>query len=433
MTKLPLLLLALLVVGCKDKAPAKGDGKEHVGMSRGRDMVWPPGLIAAVDGSGPKVMLETVAGVVRIGADGTPQIATVKLTAGKPPALETTIHGNDPMPTSNTSLATLAKDLGLPEIAKRRPSAFGAAGDVGSGSAGSDSAMAVNPTDVQFAQLGHPEPATSVPVQTPRLSSAFAIAHPFDVSAGIVVVAEAKAPATALVDVLAITGGFIAVKRGTELGALPFAFDRQQPPFAAPNRSWLELRLGKPSLIAVVPGLPMPSDMNKITDVIKTSGMKAVDILVAADSTVGDLVAAIELARTSGIDAIGLGRVPVPNTPATMTRDYEGPRVVAWDFFMQNMDKTDVTPFRKAFDSTVEPIHTCYGKAAANAPKSAIGLGGVGRVELVVETTGKVSDLQTTGIASPLATCTADALKAATFPPIATPVKITAQLAFVPG
>lgn len=435
-TKLPLLLLALLVVGCKDKAPAKQAPK---GIQSAESAQSASAFnVPTVDSQGPTLGVIGTANVVMLDPAGALRIGSIDSKDGKPPFIVVTrsdsAYNGSAVSTPNTSIATLAKDLGLPEIAKRRPSAFGAAGDVGSGSgAGSDSAMAANPTDVQFAQLGHPEPATSAPIQAPRLSKAFAIAHPFDVSAGIVVLADAKAPATALVDVLAITGGFIAVKRGAELGALPFAFDRQQPPLVAPNKPWLELRMGTPTLISIVPGLPMQSDMNKLPDVIKTSGMKAIDILVSADSKVSDLVAAMELARGAGIDAIGLGRIGKPNTPDTVTRDYVGPRVLAWDFFMQNMDKTDPTPFRKAFDATVEPIYACYVKAAPSAKKSEIGVGGVGRVELLVETTGKVSDLQTTGVAAPLATCTADALKAATFPPIATPVKITAQLAFVPG
>jgi hypothetical protein len=392
------LFAALFAVGCKDKAhpPATKETPTTTATPAAPSL----DALATVQGTGPKVLLDTVAAVVEIKADGS--VSSKGATVALP---------------------SIAKTLGLPEIAKRRPSAFAADGATGSGSDTS-----ANPTDVQFAQLGHPEPATSVPVQTPRVTTAFAIAHPFDVSAGVVVFADAKAPATALVDVLAATGGFIAVKRGAELGALPFAFDRQEPPFVAPNRPWLELRLGKPMLLAVVPGLPMQSDMNKLDEVIKGSGMKALDILVAADSTVADVVAAAELARGAGIDAIGLGRIGAPNTPETMTRDYAGPRVLAWDFFMQNQDKTDPTPFHTAFDATLAPVHACYEKALGTAKD----LGGTGRIELVVETTGKVADLQATGVPKPLAACASTALGKAAFPPIATPVKITAQLAFVP-
>jgi hypothetical protein len=423
-TKLLLLGCALFAVGCKSKAGEEKPPRTAPVVTEKPALPYPD--MPAVEGVGPKLMLETIGGAVMIDAKGAIQIGTVDTNPGKPTIIvsksDVTVDGKS-VTTPSSTLQSLAKNLGLPEITKRRPSAFGAEGAAGSGSDAS-----ANPTDVQFAQLGHPEPATSVPVGAPRLSSAFAIAHPFDVSAGIVVFADAKAPATSLVDVLAITGGFIAVKRGTEVGALPFAFDRQEPPFAAPNRPWLELRLGKPSVIALVPGLPMPSDMNKVTEIIKTSGMKALDILVAADSTVADLVAAIELARTSGIDAIGLGRIGAPNTPETMTRDYAGPRVIAWDFFMQNMDKTDPTPFHTALDATLQPVHDCYGKELVKSKD----LGGVGRIELVVETTGKVADLQATGVPKPLAACAGAALAKAAFPPVATPVKITAQLAFVP-
>jgi hypothetical protein len=429
-TKLSLLVCALFAVGCKGKAGEEKPARTAPVVTEKPALAYPD--MAAVEGPGPKLMLETVSGAVMIDSKGAIQIGSVETNPGKPTIIVTksdiTIDGKTTSTPSST-LPSLAKDLGLPEVTKRRPSAFGAEGAAGSGSgSGSGSDATANPTDVQFSQLGHPEPATSVPVQAPRLSSAFAIAHPFDVSAGVVVFADAKAPATSLVDVLAITGGFIAVKRGTELGALPFAFDRQEPPFAAPNRPWLELRLGKPSVLAVVPGLPMPSDMNKLPEVIKASGMKALDILVAADSTVADVVAAAELERSAGIDAIGLGRIGAPNTPETMTRDYAGPRVLAWDFFMQNMDKTDPTPFHAALDATLQPVHACYEKEVAKAKD----LGGVGRVELVVETTGKVADLQATGIPKPLAACAGAALAKAVFPPVATPVKITAQLAFVP-
>jgi hypothetical protein len=396
-TRSSLLVIALVAVGCKDKAHPPATKETPTTPTPATPSV---DTLATVQGTGPKILLDTVTAVVEIEADGS--ISSKGTTVALP---------------------SLTKTIGLPEIAKRRPSAFAAEG--ASGSSGDASA---NPTDVQFAQLGHPEAATSVPVQAPRVTTAFAIAHPFDVSAGVVVFADAKAQATALVDVLAATGGFIAVKRGTELGALPFAFDRQEPPFVAPNRPWLELRLGKPMVLAVVPGLPMQSDMNKLDEVIKSSGMKALDILVAADSTVADLVAAAELARGAGIDAIGLGRIGAPNTPETMTRDHAGPRVVAWDFYMQNQDKTDPAPFHTAFDATIAPVHACYEKELAKAKD----LAGAGRIEMVVETTGKVADLQATGVAKPLAACASTALGKAAFPPLATPVKITAQLAFVP-
>jgi hypothetical protein len=94
---------------------------------------------------------------------------------------------------------------------------------------------------------------------------------------------------------------------------------------------------------------------------------------------------------------------------------------------MQNQDKTDATPFRAAFDLTLEAIHTCYGTELAKAKD----LGGAARIEMIVETTGKVADLQATGVPKPLAACAAGALSKATFPPVATPVKVTAQLAFM--
>lgn len=407
MTKLSLLVcVAIGLAGCKGKAGDDKPARTAPGVTDKAEVVYP--AVPVVEGAGPKLLLDTIGGAVMIDAKGSIQIGSVGSNAGKP---------------RDSAAPTLAKDLGLPEITKRRPSAFGAEGAAGSGSDG-----AANPADLQFAQLGHPEPATSAPIQTPRLTKAFAIAHPFDVSAGIVVFADANAAATVLVDVLTVTGGFIAVKRGTELGALPFAFDRQEPPFAAPNKTWLELRLGAPSLISVVPGVPMQSDMNKLAEVIKTSGMKAIDILVSADSKVSDVVAAIELVRGAGIDAIGLGRIGKPNTPEMVTRDYAGPRVLAWDFYMQNMDKTDPTPFRTAFDATIEPVYACYQKELAKAKD----VGGAARIEMLVQTTGKVADLQATGVPKPLAACVGAALEKATFPPVATPVKITAQLAFVP-
>jgi hypothetical protein len=427
-TKLPLLAcVAIGLVGCKGKAGDDKPARTAPVVTEKPALPYPD--MPTVEGAGPKLMLETISGAVMIDAKGSIQIGSLQSTPGKPTIIvtksEVTIDGKT-IGTPTSAVPTLAKDLGLPDITKRRPSAFGAEGAAGSGSDAS-----ANPTDLQFAQLGHPEPATSVPVQTPRVTSAFAIAHPFDVSAGIVVFADAKAPATSLVDVLSVTGGFIAVKRGTEVGALPFAFDRQEPPFAAPNKSWLELRLGKPSILAVVPGTPMPSDMNNLPETIKASGMKALDILVAADSTVADLVAAIELARGAGIEAIGLGRSPAQNE--MLTREYAGPRVIAWDFFMQNMDKTDPTPFRTAFDATLQPVHDCYAKQlATTANAKTQPTTSTGRIELVVETTGKVADLQATGVPKPLAACAGAALEKATFPPVATPVKITAQLAFVP-
>jgi len=426
-----LLVVALLAVGCKGKEPAKQAPVPEAKVQAGINAT--AFNVPAVDGTGPKLAIVGTAPTVQIDAAGSLHIGSIESNDGKPEARgsgqplivvtksASAYEGKPP----NTSLATLAKELGLPEIAKRRPSTFAAEGAAGSAT-GSDAPA--NPADVQFSQLGHPEPATSVPVQAPRVTNAFAIAHPYDVSAGVVVFADANAPATSLADVLGITGGFIAVKRGAELGALPFAFDRQEPPFAAPNRSWLEIRLGKPSILAMVPGKPMPSDMNNLAEVIKASGLKALDILVAADTKVSDLVASIEMARGAGVESIALGRVPAPNTPETMTREYTGPRLLAWDFFMQNQDKTDVTPFRTAFDAVLQPVHDCYTKELAKTKDA----GGTAKLELLVETTGKVADLQATGVPKPLAACAGAAFEKAAFPPIATAVKITAQLAFVP-
>lgn len=401
MLKHSILAVALVVCACKDKAPAKQAAKA---TDNAAPTVAPLPVDKLVDNpvAGPRVSTHTLRGIVVIAADGSLQIRSAKGDAA-------------------TKLESLAKDLDLPEVAKRKPAAFAV-------EAGSGSAEDINPIDAQTAALGHPEPASGVPVPPVRATTAFAIAHPHDVDAGIVVLADATAPATALVDVLAATGGFIAVKRGPELGALPFAFDRQEPPFAPPTRPWLELQLGKPSNIQLVPGPRMPSDMNDLGEIIKTAKVSALDILVAPDSKVADLVGAIELARKSGIAAIGLGRVVPPTAPDASSRQTKGHRLLAWDFFMQNQDKTDVTPFRAAFDATLAPIHACYEKQTGKST-----LDGTAKLEMLVETTGKVADLQLTGVPKPLATCVGDAMKAATFPPVASPVKVTARLAFAAG
>ncbi len=401
MLKHSLVAVALVLCACKDKAPAKQAPKttEHPAPA-----VAPLPVDKLVDNpvAGPRVSTHMLRGIVVIAADGSLQVRSAKGDAA-------------------TKLDTLAKDLDLPDVTKRKPAAFAA-------EAGSGSAEDINPIDAQSAALGHPEPASGVPVPPQRQTTAFAIAHPHDVDAGIVVLADAAAPAGVLVDVLAATGGFIAVKRGPELGALPFAFDRQEPPFAPPTKRWLELQLGKPSIIQLVPGAEMPSDMNDLGEIIKTTKVNALDILVAPDSKVADVVGAIELARGAGISAIGLGRVAPPTALDASSRKSKGHRVLAWDFFMQNQDKTDVTPFRGAFDAALEPIHACYEKQTVKGT-----LEGTAKLEMLVETTGKVADLQLTGVPKPLASCVGDAMKAATFPPVATPVKVTAQLAFAAG
>jgi hypothetical protein len=295
------------------------------------------------------------------------------------------------------------------------------------------SAAMTNPFDELFARLAHPAPATSVPDPAPsRQTKAFAIAHPHDVSAGVVVLAEAGAPATKLVDVLSQTGGFILVRKGTDLGALPFAFDRQPPPHATPNKPWVELRLGATIELETVASKPIPvASVDKIGEAVAATGMNAVDVLVAEDTNVEQLIAVADQLRGAKVEAIGLGRAPAPDSPEATARGEHGPRLLAWDFFMQHMDKVDPGPFRAAFDAALAPIHTCYVQSLAKKPGSS----GTGRVELTVTPDGKAGE--TTGSATALGAdvskCIVASFKKGTFPKVATPLRLGAQLVFIAG
>lgn len=399
MTKLPLFVIALALVGCKDKEKAKP-------ATTTAPVPAPKLDVVAIDGTGPRVMSNRITGLVLIGADGSAQVATA-LVAPATPAVG--------------GIPGIPQTLGLPPVTRRASSAFGAQ---------AGSAEAANPIDALFAQLGHPEPASGAPAPPPaRATSAFAIAHPHDVSAGVLVAAHPDAAATALVDVLALTGGFIAVTRGSELGALPYAFDRQPPPLVAPQTRWTEVRLGAGMSVETVPGKPIGVPATgKLGETVSATKATAVDLLVAPETKVSDVVDAIEQLRAAKVEAIGLGRIPAGDAMAA--RGEKGPRVLAWDFFLQDAAKGDAAGARTAFDAALAPMLGCY-EQTLDAADSAL-LTGTARVELIVQPDGKVKELQALGVPRPLATCATAALKPVVFPKTAAAAKIVAQVAFVP-
>ncbi len=423
MTKLPHLLLfalfsLLCAAGCRDREapkakPTQAPTQETVPAG---DPTWAERLPSVA--SAVKVSLETTAGIVELTADGKVRVA----------ATPTTAELGDPLAKARFSARdAVVTELGLPVRPKREaPALEGTGVQAEQGSAAGSAAS--NPFDELSARLGHPMPASSAPTAAPaRQTTAFALAHPHDVSAGVIVLADPKAPASALVEILAQTGGFIAVRTSTGVGALPFAFDRQEPARVAPYTPWLELYPDEPRvLVNVLGNAPPPAD--RLDDALKASNAKALDVLVSPTTTVGDLVKQLDVVRAAGVEAIGLGRALDLASPATTERIAAGPRVLAWDFFMVGMDKTSPVPFRAAFDATLPRILDCYKRALDKAPSAA----SHGRVELTVVPDGRVGDvIANTGIGKELTICVTREIKKAAFPKIAVPTKITAQLAFV--
>lgn len=399
-----LLVVAVtsLVVGCKDsktKAKAKESGQGSA-VTAVADTKWVERLPEATEQT--KLSLEMVAGLVGIKADGS-------VAVGKAPAA-----GAAPLADATPSkIDQLVAALGITPVAAPPDDSF--------------AALPATGTDDHFVQLAHPSRASGAPAPAKRLSSVFATEHPHEVTAGVVVFADAKAPASLLVDVLTKTGGFIAVRRGQELGALPLSFDRNGPPAVAPDKQWIEVRLGKMIEIEKVPSKATPVDsVDKIGEVIADA--TAIDVLVGPDTTVQDLVTAAGAFAATKVDAIGLGKTPAAGGPGAGARGDQDARVIAWDFSMKGQGNAD--EMRRAFDATLEPIRACYVKALEKKKD----LAGTAQLQMLITEKAGVEKADVAGIPPALVQCVAPAVKAAKYPASGVAGNVVnARLAFVPG
>jgi hypothetical protein len=371
-TRTTLISIAFLsTVGCKGKQePAKQEAPAKPAPTAADDS-WRATLPEVATGTS-QLMIDQASGVVKIAADGTVS-AGASTAATKPVALD-----------------GLAEALGLPPVAPRKESGFAA---VEGNTPGLD-----NPTDVKFAKLGHPTLASGSPAPWKRLTTAFAIAHPNDVSGGVVVIADAGAPATALVDVLAKVGGFVAVRTGDKLGALQLAVDRAAPAAIQPDQRWAELRLDTPVTPAQLAALN--------TD--------ALDVLVGPATKVQDLVKVIGELRAAKVDAIGFGRAPADGSPDAAARKDTGPRVTAWNFAIGGGGQLDGAPFRAAFDGQLEAMKQCYAKALAKLPKDKQAQ----TAQVTFALKEKITAVEVKGAEPAVTTCVTTGVRAAKFPPV---------------
>jgi hypothetical protein len=394
--KLTIALALAACIGCKDKQePGKQPPAPEQPKAPDRAAAWRDKLPAMTTSS--KLLLEYASGVVEIGADGSVMATANLAEAAKPVTLD-----------------KLAETFGLPPVPPRRDTAFAPA-------QGSNAGLE-NPTDVTFAKLGHPSLASGAPVPAKRLTTAFGVAHPADVSGGVVVLADASAPAAVLVDVLAKVGGFVAVRKDKSLAALPLAIDRSPPAAQKPDQRWVELRLDATSQLERVPSAPIEvATIDKLGAALAPLSTDAVDVLVGPQTRVTDLVAAIEQLRAAKVEAIGLGRAPAANSDDDKARRVAGPRVVAWDFSIGGEGKVDVAPFRTAFDATLEPMRACFTAKKAKPAQA--------QVRFVVAESKKPTMLEVAGIEPALAPCIRNAITAATFPP-AMNLPVSARIAF---
>jgi hypothetical protein len=390
------------VVGCNDSKTKTKPSEPTQGSAApaASDTKWVERLAETDEVT--KLSLEMSAGLVGIKADGS-------IHAGKAQPL-----GTPPLSDAvETKLDQLVAALGIAPMGKPHDDSMAAL----------EASGAADP----FMQLAHPSRASGAPAPAKRESTAFAIKHPHEVSAGVVVFADAKAPATVLVDVMTQTGGFLAVRKGQELGALPLSFDRQGPPAVAPDKSWIEVRIGKTVDIEKVPSKAATVDsIDKLAEAMQDA--TAIDILVGPETTVQDLVNVVGKLRATKIDAIGFGRAPAAGTPQAAARGEQGARVIAWNFNVQGQG--DVAGIRGAFDATLESIRACYGKALEKKKD----LAGTAQVQLLVTEKAGVEKADVTGVPPVLVQCVAPALKAAKIPAsgVAGNV-ISARLSFLPA
>jgi hypothetical protein len=398
-----LILIALLAaVGCKDKK--QPESQPAPGAKPASD-AWIEQLPELTTGTS-QLLIRHASNVVRIAADGS-------ISAGATPETVKTV-----------TLDGLEAALGLVPVVPRRDTGFAS---VEGGTLGLE-----NPTDIKFAKLGHPALASGYPTLPNRLTSAYAIAHPSDVSGGIIVLAEAAAPATVLVDVLAKTGGFVAVRTGKTLAALPLAIDRHPPAAIVPTHRWHELRLTKPIELGQIPSY---HDVLDTLDAAKVTELKtdAIDLLVAPETKVQDVVNGVRTLRAANIDAIGFGRAPAAGSPDAEARKRDHAwYTIAWDFAVA-ADKLDPAPLRAAFDALLEPMGSCYvSNAFSKRPKTkAPVLGNTVRAKFVVHANQKVDSIDVTGADAAVTKCVIDLLAAGKFPKPASAVQLDVRIAFV--
>ncbi|HEY5949678.1 MAG TPA: hypothetical protein VIV40_29490, partial [Kofleriaceae bacterium] len=388
----------LAATGCKDKPkPAKQPPPAATAKPPSDPAVWIARL-AELPGSAP-LHLQDASGVVGIAADGS-------LSVGK-----TT-------PDAATTLDALPGALGIAPAAPRPEVEFL---DVVGNAPGLE-----NPTDIKFAKLGHPALATGSPPPPHRLTSAFAIAHPDEVSGGVIVFADANAPAAVLVTVLSKVGGFVAVRDGKNLTALPLAIDRQPPAATRPDQRWSELRLGPTNQLEKVPAQATAVTFDELAAKVAALDSDAIDILVAPETKVGDLVRAVAQLRAAKVDAMGLGKAPAVGTPDANARGKAGPRVTAWNFSVVSVDKVDPAPLRAAFDATLERMQQCYAKQVKGKQQTA-------ELAFVVGVNQKLGKLEANGVDAAIGKCIGEALKLASFPKSgANPVQVEARVTFSP-
>jgi hypothetical protein len=409
-TKL-LLLLAVAALGCRDSKKPTKQADPTPGAAQ--DPAWIDRL-PQVAGADSKLSLDMAAGLVSIKRDGTIYVVKPPAAAADPRHL-----ASDPLAGAKpVQLAELTKQLGIAPVTPRTESAYAPA--TGSGDAPENAA------DAQYARLGHPSQASGAPPPAKRATTVFALAHAHDVTAGVIVFADAQAPASVLVDVLAQTGGFLAVRRGRELGALPLAFDRQAPAAVSPDKTWTEVRLGPAIEVETVPSAATKvAAIDKLADAVK---VPAADVLVAPDTKVQDLLAAIGSLRTANVEALGFGVVPAANSPEAATRGDHGPRVLAWNFSTQGPG--DVGALRAAFDGALAPVRDCYTKELAKTPT----LTASAQLQFLVRENAQVATVDLLGVPRPLVACVTAAIKAAKYPApsSAAGMNVTATLSFLP-
>lgn len=422
MTKLTSLVIGCaLVAGCKDNK-TKPTAQTGSATQQAGDPAWAQKLPSVGSGE-TALLLKYAIGLVRIDAAGKLQVAE----APRVDAADPRTPGADPFAGGKpVELGDLGNALGLPPIVPRPESALGVVEAEGSGSAAEQ-----NPADVAYAKLGHPVAAMGAPVPPKRMTGAFALGHPNDVSGGVIVFADASSPATSLVEVLAQTGGFLAVHNGDKLGALPISLDRHAPAPGMPAKPWFEVRLGAaggPLELEAVPSKALQiAAVEKLGEAVKAANATAVDILVGPQNKVQDVVAAIEQLRGAGVDAIGLGWLPGADGG---TRGDQGPRVVAWDFYMADTDKDVAATFKAALDPAWETMRTCYRALLAKPPE----VSGTASLEIFVGSNGKVAGSESRNVPPAVANCAATAVKPLQFPMPPQPggTKLSVQIAFVP-
>ena len=245
-------------------------------------------------------------------------------------------------------------------------------------------------------------------------------------NARALVVAAPAARAGALVDVLTMTGGILAVAHRGTLRALRIEFGLHGiGNWARGADIGPEIRVDRRGID--VEGVPdLPEHVPWVQGAVDTEGLAAalrevrarrrlthrveVDLLVSSDLGVQRLVDVLVALEAIGVRVVVLGHAPAPGSDEARLR---GHRIVAVRLGQpQSVGDLDRSIIRTYIKRRIPQIRACYVQALTRDSS----LGGTVSTQFFITPNGSVSASNAAGVEPALAACIAGVIKATVFP-----------------